>query len=79
MFSQDECIDRLRRGLEMEETLANSLARLCAESSRPTDLPEPEQKRIFQLLEILQRDTLRHGKIVQHWLTQLEQGTLPHE
>lgn len=78
MFSKDECIDRLRRGLEMEEKLANSLARLCLKSTPPADLPEPAQKRIFEILEILQRDTLRHEQTVRHWLTRLERGELTH-
>ncbi len=78
MFSQGECIDRLRRGLEMEEKLANSLSTLCLESTPPADLPEPAQKIIFQILEILQRDTLRHEQNVRHWLTRLERGELTH-
>ncbi|MEI7851048.1 MAG: hypothetical protein WCH86_04385 [Kiritimatiellales bacterium] len=79
MFSQDECLDRLQRGLEMEEKLANSLSRLCLESTPPADLPEPARKRIFQILEILQRDTLRHEQNIRNWLTQLDQGELTHE
>jgi hypothetical protein len=79
MLSQDECLDRLRRGLEMEEKLANSLSLLCLESTLPTDLPEPTQKRISQILNILQRDTLRHEQNVSHWLTRVEQGDLTHE
>lgn len=79
MFSQDECLDRLQRGLEMEEKLANSLSLLCLESTQPTDLPEPTRKRIFQILEILHRDTLRHEQNVRHWLARLERGELTHE
>jgi len=37
MFSQDECLDKLQRGLEMEEKLANSLSELCLNPlSQPT-------------------------------------------
>ena len=79
MFSQDECLDRLRRGLEMEEKLANSLSLLCLESTLPADLPESTRKRISQILEILQRDTLRHERNVRHWLTRVERGELTHE
>lgn len=79
MFSQDECLDRLQRGLEMEEKLANSLSLLCLQSALPTDISEPARKRIFQILEILQRDTLRHEQNVRNWLTRLDQGELPHE
>jgi len=79
MFSQDECIDRLRRGLEMEEKLANSLSLLCLKSTLSTDIPEPTRKRIFQILEILKHDTSRHEQNVRQWITRLEQGELSHE
>jgi len=79
MFSQSECLDRLQRGLEMEEKLANSLSLLCLQSALPMDIPDLARKRIFQILEILQRDTLRHEQNVKYWLTRLEQGELTHE
>jgi len=78
MFSQDECLDKLQRGLEMEEKLANSLSELCLKSAQPTDIPEPIKKRIFQILEILQQDTSRHEQNVRHWITRLERGELTH-
>lgn len=78
MFSQSESLDRLQRGLEMEEKLANSLSLLCLESTLPADLPESTRKRISQILNILQRDTLRHEQNVRHWLARAERGELTH-
>lgn len=71
-YTRDECLDRLRRGYEMEELMNSSLIQLCKESECPADLPPQAWERVQALLAAIQSDTARHAQTVQTWIQRME-------
>lgn len=71
-YNRDECLDRLRRGYEMEELMNSALIQLCAEAACPADLTPQTWKQVQALLIAIQRDTARHAQTVQTWIQRME-------
>ena len=71
-YNRDECLDRLRRGYEMEEFMNSALIELCKEAERPSDLPPPSWARLQAVLAAIQNDTRRHTKTIGTWIQRLE-------
>ncbi|MBP7216339.1 MAG: hypothetical protein KBA46_03535 [Candidatus Omnitrophica bacterium] len=59
----EQILDRLRRALEMEEVMAQKIVVLCQEGVGDA-FPHPARNKAKGALAVLQKDTLRHAKIV---------------
>ncbi len=67
-----ELLDNLRRAVEMEEEMNNSLSAICTQGVHDASLSKESSKRILQIMEKVRTDTVRHRGIVSEIISQLE-------
>jgi hypothetical protein len=67
-----ELLDNLRRAVEMEEEMNNSLSEICMNGVNDTDLSKESSERIMEIMEKVRIDTVRHRNIVSEIVSQME-------
>ncbi len=63
-MTKEEIVDKLKRAYEMEEVMAGMLFDVIRKILPISELSEDKQKRVAQMLMSIQKDTLKHEKMV---------------
>ena len=74
--AKSEIIDKLHRGMEMEEVMTLHLIDACQAEALPADLPDAVRQRVRTLLQTIREDCIRHNRILARMLQQLREDGL---
>ena len=72
LSEKDNIIDLLKRAYEMEENMASALIDICNSNPSIEDVGEDMRTRLFNMLNSIKEDTLRHKTTVEELLSKYE-------